>query len=252
MVNTTTSGAVSTFTNSEDDRLAMRSKSRISHTQREVAWNEHAGGNLSNTTTSSVQPESPISESYTSVLFSSSKLMNEDQQQQNLPPLSRILDRLWNSSVVFKVGFLLAVVIVQIVFYQLYIKNTLSNPSIEYKRKSFYRHLTKDTLTQEMLLNSPSRYFVFGNAEKRHKDYDIAKCVIESLMKQFKLTTLEAKYFTSYNDFSNGVRELKDKFGSNSLMRSLWNEKHVSPYIVVENNSNYIEIGSMDKVCKTL
>nr|CAG4709419.1 unnamed protein product [Naegleria fowleri] len=202
-----------------EDRLLSvqsRSKSRtnvMGDDHRGGVWHEHAGGNLSSTTTTSIQPESPISETYSSVLFSSSSsksIMNNDQH--NLPPLSRILDRLWNSSMIFKIGFLLTVVFMQIVFYQFYVKKTLSNPSIEYKRKSFYSHLTKDTLTQEMLLNSPSRYFVLGNAEKRHKDYDIAKCVIESLMKQFKLTTLEARSFNNYNEFASGVRDLKDKF----------------------------------------
>ena len=197
--------------------------------------------------------ESPVSETY-------SKSSSHTTSEKALPPLSRLLDRAWNLSTSSKIGFLIAIVILQVVFYQFIIKRSLSNPSILYKRKEFYSHLGKDKYTMDRLANSHSTFYIIADTDVqnqgRYKSFQLAKCVADQLPTISQKVTTEIQSHANHNEFFNSVMNLKNKIDVDSSwivrpFKSIWtkwskSQEFISPYIILKNNENYQEIGSTE------
>lgn len=194
----------------------------------------------------------PLSESS----YSKSATLSNSNKEKPLPPLSRLLDNLWNSSRTFKLSIILAIVVIQIIFYQLIIKRSLSNPSILYKRKEFYSHLGKDKYLTDRLANSKSIFHIIADVNTENQDsfksFNIAKCIAEKLPNYSPKVTNNYQSHPNHEQFYNAVLDLKSKIDTDSSwivkpfksVWSKWSQQFLSPYIILENGDNYQEIGS--------
>ncbi|KAL9654340.1 hypothetical protein ABK040_010369 [Willaertia magna] len=181
----------------------------------------------------------------------------QNSNQTGLPPVVQfVTDKFWYSSRMFKISLLIGVVIIQMLFYHFYLKHTLTNPSIQYKRKRFFdHHLGFDSplSVQENVIKEekPSHYLIIGY-ESENKDYETAHCIAYYLRSKSPLISFETKLHPNQQAFNKYIKQLKEKNISNWFINKLWNrnkndgqlDNFNTPYILlVKNNKNYQEIG---------
>jgi len=183
---------------------------------------------------------------------------------ENLPPTVRFfVEKFWRTSTKAKVFIIVGVVLFQVLFYQFYIKHTLENPSIQYKRKRFYDHHLDGldgSLTKEQTItdDSPSHYVIAAhidkNNENEYQKFQFVKCVAEYLKKKTDKITFEVKSFETYDEYKHYIiSHYSEQPGVVNSLKLWWKKQYIpSPNIFLSKESKTQDLGSMKDFLKRI